>query len=68
MAISDTTRTTLAELTARAADAEQQLADALAARDTAIRDALAAGAGISELARLAGLSRVTIYAIRDRRR
>lgn len=47
-------------------DATQQLTTATTARNNAIHAALNAGVPITHIAQATGLSRVTIYAIRDK--
>lgn len=48
-------------------DKREQYNAAVAARDAAIRAALAAGTGATELVRATGLSRGNIYQIRDKK-
>lgn len=58
----------LKELAEKVADAGRQLDDLTRMRDEAIREALRAGTGPTELARIFGLSRGRIHQIRDHRR
>lgn len=59
----DTVMSTASEL--QRAQTEAEMFAGL--RDNSVRDALAAGATVADVARCAGLSRTSVYKIRDRR-
>lgn len=56
----------IAEVSERVAESQSQAEMLASVRDTAICDALAAGAAVTDVSRASGLSRTSVYKIRDR--